>query len=350
MKYFVWGLGLATRTLLRSGYLNKAQIAGFIDKNDSTYVYSGGIDTYTPEEAVSHITDTDYILVMATKLEVRKSIYRQAVLLGYPEARLLFIHNDVMELRLGKIHEQDDSILQELVPRIYAEQKEHIANREKGKHVTYACEADVRDKDRLVGTGKLPDDKHYVLDYERFRTFELAVSEIQRRKVRGATAELGVFRGVFSRLIHAQLPERRHYMYDSFESFRPEEIKNEIARGVNNRAFWEGFKNTSPAIALKGMISPENCVIRKGFFPESLAPEDKDERFAFVSIDVDMEESTYQGLKFFYPRMVRGGFIFMHDYNAPAIRNAVRRYEKELGDIIRGVHLSDCCGTLVIPV
>lgn len=42
MKYFVWGLGLATRTLLRSGYLNKAQIAGFIDKNDSTYVYSGG--------------------------------------------------------------------------------------------------------------------------------------------------------------------------------------------------------------------------------------------------------------------------------------------------------------------
>lgn len=350
MRYFVWGLGLATRTLLRSGYLNKTQIAGFIDKNDSTYVYSGGIDTYTPEEAVSHITDTDYILVMATKLEVRKSIYRQAVLLGYPEARLLFIHNDVMELRLGKIHEQDDSILQELVPRIYAEQKEHIANREKGKHVTYACEADVRDKDRLVGTGKLPDDKHYVLDYERFRTFELAVSEIRRRKVQGATAELGVFRGVFSRLIHAQLPERRHYMYDSFESFRPEEIKNEIARGVNNRAFWEGFKNTSPAIALKGMISPENCVIRKGFFPESLAPEDKDERFAFVSIDVDMEESTYQGLRFFYPRMEKGGFIFMHDYNAPAIRNAVRRYEKELGDIIRGVHLSDCCGTLVIPV
>ena len=44
---------------------------------------------------MSHITDTDYILVMATKLEVRKSIYRQAVLLGYPEARLLFIHNDV---------------------------------------------------------------------------------------------------------------------------------------------------------------------------------------------------------------------------------------------------------------
>lgn len=42
MRYFVWGLGIATRTLLRSGYLNKAQIAGFIDRDASTYVYSGG--------------------------------------------------------------------------------------------------------------------------------------------------------------------------------------------------------------------------------------------------------------------------------------------------------------------
>lgn len=42
MRYFVWGLGIATRTLLRSGYLNKAQIAGFIDRDTSTYVYLGG--------------------------------------------------------------------------------------------------------------------------------------------------------------------------------------------------------------------------------------------------------------------------------------------------------------------
>lgn len=349
MKYFIWGLGQATRTLFRSGYIDIAKVAGFIDKDASTYVYSGGAETYMPEEALAHIKDVDYILVLASNLEARQSIYKQAVLLGYPEEKLLFIHNDVMELQLGKIHDQDDHILKELVPRIYAEQRKHVANREKGKHVTYACEADVWDKDRLVGTGTLPDDKHYMLDYERFRTFELAASEIRRRKVRGATAELGVFRGVFSRLIHAQLPDCRHYMYDSFESFRPEEIEDEIARGVNTKAFWEDFKNTSIETVMKGMVSPENCIIRKGFFPESLASDDNDECFAFVSIDVDMEESTYQGLRFFYPRMEKGGFIFMHDYNAPAIRNAVWRYEKELGDIIRGVHLSDCCGTLVIP-
>lgn len=350
MRYFIWGLGQATRTLLRSGYIDIAKVAGFIDKDASTYVYSGGTETYIPEEALAHIKDVDYILVLASNLEARQSIYRQAVLLGYPENKLLFIHNDFMELQMEKIHEQDDSILQKIVPRIYAEQKKNAANRERGKHLTYSCEADVWDQDRLVGTGKLADDKYYILDYERFRTFELAASEIRRRNVQGATAELGVFRGTFSKLIHAQFPERRHYMYDSFESFRPDEIEDEIARGVNTKAFWEGFKDTSPEIAMNGMRAPQNCVIRKGFFPDSLAPKDKDERFAFVSIDVDMEESTYQGLRFFYPRMERGGFIFMHDYNAPAIRNAVRRYEKDLEYIIRGVHLSDCCGTLVIPM
>lgn len=42
MSYLVWGLGLTTRILMRSGYLDMAQIAGFIDKDRSTYVHSGG--------------------------------------------------------------------------------------------------------------------------------------------------------------------------------------------------------------------------------------------------------------------------------------------------------------------
>jgi len=69
-----------------------------------------------------------------------------------------------------------------------------------------------------------------------------------------------------------------------------------------------------------------------------------------MKIDVDFDESTYQGLRFFYPRMEAGGFIFLHDYNSPGIQGAVRRYEKDLGKWIRGVHLSDRCGSLVIPM
>lgn len=41
-KIIVWGLGRVTRTLLRSGYLDEAEIIGFIDSNTSTFAYSGG--------------------------------------------------------------------------------------------------------------------------------------------------------------------------------------------------------------------------------------------------------------------------------------------------------------------
>ena len=349
-KIMVWGLGRVTRILLRSGYLDEAEIIGFIDSDPSTFAYSGGRPTWTPERGLPHLPEVDYVLVPVSNPAARQSIYRQATELGYSDSKLLFVHNSIMRLELGKIHAQDDTALRDISPRFYEEQVQRAANREKGKHLTFSCEADDWDEKRIVGKGILPDDAHYVLDYERFRTFELSALEIQRRGVEGATAELGVYRGVFSRLIHAQMPDRRHYMYDSFQSFRPEEIEDEINRGINNKAFWEGVKDTSAAIAMQGMPAPENCVIRQGFFPESLDEADKEERFAFVSIDVDMEESTYQGLRFFYPRMMPGGFIFMHDYNAPAIRNAVWRYEQDLGKMICGVHLSDCCGTLVIPM
>lgn len=350
MKYMVWGLGRSTRTLLASGYLDRSQIVGFIDSDERTFAHSGGAATYTPQEALAHLDEVDAVFIPVSLLAARQSIYRQAIELGYPDEKLVFAHNTILRVELGTIHAQDDAVLKAISPQLYAEQVQHVAMRERGKHLTFSCEIDEHDPDRLVGTGALPDDAHYMLDYERFRTLELAVKEIRRIGVPGATAELGVFRGVCSRLIHAQLPERRHYLFDSFQSFRPEEIEDEIRRGVNTKAFWEGFRDTSVEIVLRGMKSPENCVVRPGFFPESLSEKDGDERFAFVSIDVDMEESTYQGLKFFYPRMEPGGYIFMHDYNAPAIQNAVRRYEKDLGARIRGVHLSDCCGSLVIPM
>ena len=56
------------------------------------------------------------------------------------------------------------------------------------------------------------------------------------------------------------------------------------------------------------MTVPENCVIRKGLFPDTAVG--LEEKFIFVSIDVDFENSTYEGLKYFYPRLV-DIFLFM---------------------------------------
>ena len=54
----------------------------------------------------------------------------------------------------------------------------------------------------------------------------------------------------------------------------------------------EAYKNTNVGVVLERMEYIENVVIKQGFFPESL--DGLEEQFAFVSLDVDFEESIYE--------------------------------------------------------
>lgn len=65
---------------------------------------------------------------------------------------------------------------------------------------------------------------------------------------------------------------------------------------------------------------------------------------------MDFWESIYAGLNYFYPRLLEGGYIFLHDYNSglQGVENAVDRYEREQGGALCKVPLCDANGTLVI--
>ena len=96
-------------------------------------------------------------------------------------------------------------------------------------------------------------------------------------------------------------------MFDTFRGFDP----RDSGGGVDDR-----FNDTSEEIVLANIGDISNVVVRKGHFPET-AEGLEGERFCFVLIDFDKYEPTMVALKFFYPRVVSGGFIFVHDYNSP---------------------------------
>lgn len=60
------------------------------------------------------------------------------------------------------------------------------------------------------------------------------------------------------------------------------------------------------------MPHPSNCVIRKGYFPETA--DGLEMEFCFVNLDMDLYEPILERLRFFYPRMVNGVAILVHDY------------------------------------
>lgn len=68
---------------------------------------------------------------------------------------------------------------------------------------------------------------------------------------------------------------------------------------------------------LNGLVAePRDTVrVRKGYFPES-AKGLEGNTFALVSLDLDTYEGILAGWEFFYPRLSRGGYIFVHDFNA----------------------------------
>lgn len=180
-------------------------------------------------------------------------------------------------------------------------------------------------------------------DYVRLKTLEAIIRRLE--SVPGAAAELGVYRGGFARWINRLLPERVLYLFDTFEGF------DEAESAGYGAGFVGAHRNTAAEAVLAGLPHPERAQIRKGLFPKT-AEGLEGERFALVSLDADLEQSTYAGLCWFLPRMEPGGYLLLHDYDnpkLPGVRRALERYEAERGRLC-AVPLCDVNGTLVISV
>lgn len=157
------------------------------------------------------------------------------------------------------------------------------------------------------------------LDYNRLACLEMCAYEIYDNKIAGAVAELGVFRGDFAKDINTVFPERKLYLFDTFEGFDERDIGTEVGKGFSSGD--QDFSSTSVNLVLGKMPNVNQCVVRKGYFP-STAEGLESEQYAFVSIDTDLYEPILAGLHYFYPRLNKGGYIFIHDYNNDGYKGA----------------------------
>lgn len=182
-------------------------------------------------------------------------------------------------------------------------------------------------------------------DYIRLSSLELIADEIYSNNVSGSVCELGVYQGDFAKYINLAFKDRKLYLFDTFKGFDSKDIQIELKNKYSTVE--ENFSDTHMDLVLKKMKYPQNCVIKKGYFPESAAK--LEDEFAFVNIDVDLYNPTYEGLKYFYPRLSKKGYIFVHDYNNDmymGVKQAVKQFCKE--NDITFFPLSDCCGSAII--
>lgn len=145
-------------------------------------------------------------------------------------------------------------------------------------------------------------------------------------KIPGSVAEAGVFQGEFAKLINEKFFDRKCYLFDTFEGFDQRDIIFERKYNFSNESV--GHLNmTSEELVLGKMRYAENCIIKKGYFPETAA--DVKDTFCFVNLDMDLYKPTFEGLNFFWDRMEVGGVILVHDYFSEeyeGVQNAVKEF------------------------
>lgn len=327
MKLFIWGTGRLVGKVV-GRYIDIDKVCGFIDNDVAKKEYMGK-RVYSPQE----LKDMQFDAVCVANL-YSEEIFMQCKELNIDTDKVIFLYNNCKLQDMNKDYE--------FVKRILGEEYADIVA--KRYHVVRGVEAygDLFLKNRKKTEG------YELNDYVRIQCFELAVKEIRKRNISGSVAEVGVFRGEFAQFINKAFPDKKCYLFDTFEGFEANEALNEMKNGNCTEAFVQAYKQTNVGMVLQRMKYLENVIIKQGFFPESL--NGLEDKFAFVSLDVDFEDSIYEGLKYFYPRMENGGYIFIHDYSSSllGVEKAVDRYEKDLGTLLHKMPLCDANGTLVV--
>lgn len=182
-------------------------------------------------------------------------------------------------------------------------------------------------------------------EYIRASALELIADEIYDKNINGSVAELGVFTGDFAKIINQAFPDRKLYLFDTFEGFDKRDVKTELEKGFSSGE--QDFSGTCVELVLSKMKNKKNCIVKKGFFPETA--NGITDTYAFVSIDCDLYEPAYSGLNYFYKNLNHGGYILLHDYNNACyvgIKSALRKFSKE--NTVPYFPLCDGCGSAVI--
>ena len=219
-------------------------------------------------------------------------------------------------------------------------------------------------------------------DKVRFFNWWFQVERLKKDGIPGDFAELGVYKGESAKILHLMDPSRKFHLYDTFEGFKEEDLKNETGQAADYTT--RNFADTTLDAVRRYLGGSDRFVYHCGRFPESAgvssqfavrssqeirntnsdyfnrqtAADELDHgnwelgtancQLALVNLDADLYDPTKAGLEYFYPLVSPGGVIIIHDYNFkwPGIKKAVDEFVSTIPETL--VMVPDMEGSVMI--
>ena len=158
--------------------------------------------------------------------------------------------------------------------------------------------------------------------------------------IEGDIAECGCWNGNstigFSKIINlTKTKDKTFYVFDSFEGlsdFSTEDKTKKVTLKEEEKLkkhFSADFEK------VKERLLPYKFVnIFKGWIPDIFQEANiQDNKFAFVHIDVDLFEPTYESVKYFFPKLSPGGVLICDDYGSEIFPGATLAIDQFLNSI-----------------
>lgn len=148
-------------------------------------------------------------------------------------------------------------------------------------------------------------------DLARYYFLRLVADQILKEGLRGDVAELGVYRGNTAFLLAriARQLASTAYLLDTYEGFPQQDLMGiDSGKSVS-------YRNTSLS-AVRSLVGNENVRFIQGRFPDSVTQMPDNLLFSLVHLDCDLYAPFHAALRYFYPRLIPGGFLVMHDYSS----------------------------------
>jgi O-methyltransferase len=181
-------------------------------------------------------------------------------------------------------------------------------------------------------------------DLARFYAIYQNAAQVLNEGLPGDIVELGVYRGNSAAILAglARGKSRRLFLFDTFTGFDERDF-----RGLDSHRR-PGFENVSLE-RVKQLVGTQDVFFVPGYFPESCAQIELPREIVLAHLDCDLYEPTKAGLELFYPRVVPGGMIIVHDYSSgfwPGITKAVDEFFADRSE--RPILIPDRSGSVMI--